>query len=103
MNIQTQNIFRTTFPVKDDECVGRHLVSVYATPNPSGGGCDVITLTFQLLGWSPGDLPETFVWDETNTGQTYTLGSCIDITTLDYNGCIGRIVFTWNDGIECCP
>lgn len=77
----------------------RHLVSVRAAPNPSGG-CNTITVSFQYQGWLPGDLPETYVWTSSNINEDFPINACIDLNTLTYN-CIGRIVFTWDDGITC--
>ena len=101
MNIQTQNIFRTTFPVKDDECIGRHLVSISATPNPTGG-CSTIVVSFQSLGWILGDEPTILTWTDVNSGEVFSINGCIDLTTLDYGECFGRITFVWNDSIDCC-
>lgn len=77
----------------------RHLISVCAAPNPSGG-CNTITVSFQYQGWLPGDLPETYVWNSLNINEEFFINACIDVNTLTYN-CIGRIVFTWDDGITC--
>ncbi len=77
----------------------RHLVSLRAAANPSGG-CNTITVSFQYAGWIIGDLPETYVWNSSNTNEEIFINACIDVNTLTYN-CIGRIVFTWDDGIIC--
>jgi hypothetical protein len=77
----------------------RHLVSVRAVPN-EGGGCNTITVSFQYAGWTLGDVPEQFIWTGANIGDEFFINACIDLNTLTYN-CIGRIVFTWDDGITC--
>ena len=77
----------------------RYLHSIIATPN-SIGGCSTITISFKYQGWLPGDLPETYVWNNLNTGEEIFVDGCIDLSTLTYN-CIGRIQFNWDDGITC--
>ena len=82
-------------------CKNRYLTNVYAVPNPPGNGCSVISVSFHFAGWQPGDEFEMYSWTVTNSGEVYTINSCIDLDTLTYN-CLGRINFTWDDNTSCC-
>lgn len=102
MNTVTDNIFKTPIPVNDIDCNSRNLVSISATPNPSGG-CTTIFVSFHYTGWIAGDELQLFTWNISNTGELFEISSCIDMSTLEFSSeCIGRIVFTWNDSVDCC-
>ncbi len=83
-------------------CNSMYLNSVTATVNIQGGGCNLINLSFHFTGWQIGDPTEIYQWDENNSGETFIIDACIDLTTLTYN-CQGRVNFSWNDSIDCCP
>lgn len=82
-------------------CNSRYLTSVFAVPNVNGG-CAIIDLSFHYTGWQVGDPLEMYQWNSTNIGEVFIIEGCIDLATLSYN-CAGRVYFTWNDSIDCCP
>ena len=82
-------------------CNNRYLTSVSAAPNSLEVGCSSISVSFMLSGWVIGDDPQLYNWTISNTGEVFTINSCIDLDTLIYN-CVSRITFVWDDEINCC-